>query len=89
MLWWKVLAMLHPWRILVPLKLLDGFNVALSSLEKLVAVAEQLPWRLMSTSGVWPNVVRWTIGTWELRWSSLILPGEVGVVCVIWVSLSA
>jgi hypothetical protein len=57
MLWWRVLVMLRSWRILVPLKQLDGFDAVQSSLEMLVAAPEQIAWRPMSTSGVWPDAM--------------------------------
>jgi hypothetical protein len=57
MVWWRVLVMLRSWRILVPLKMLDGFDAALSSLEMLVGAPEQIPWRPMSRNGVWPDGV--------------------------------
>jgi hypothetical protein len=47
-LWWRVLAMLRCWRIMVPLKILDGFDAVLASLERLVAALEQISWRLAS-----------------------------------------
>jgi hypothetical protein len=43
-LWWRVLAMLRCWRIMVPLKILDGFDAVLASLERLVAAPEQISW---------------------------------------------
>jgi hypothetical protein len=39
----------------VPLKQLDGFDAALSSLEMLVAAPEQILWRLMSLGSALPD----------------------------------
>jgi hypothetical protein len=41
----------------VPLKRLDGFDAVMASLERLVAVPEQIPWMLTPGTGAWPDGV--------------------------------
>jgi hypothetical protein len=48
LLWQRVLPMVRCWRVLVPLKLMDGFDSAISSLEGLMMQLEAIDQGLMS-----------------------------------------
>jgi hypothetical protein len=41
--------MIRSWRVLIPLKMADGFDSVLSSLKTTVWVPEQMQWRSTST----------------------------------------
>jgi hypothetical protein len=66
---------------MVPLKMLDGFDVVLSSLEKLAAEPEQIQRRPMSRNGVWPNGLG--VCGWEVPAESGLTPCDEWVLSVL------